>query len=75
MTRQRGARSCSPRSPACSPVVRRRLGGPRGNARKEVFHLGLLVLPALALTVAVGGLVWKRDAVARERALEAQRAT
>ncbi len=44
-----------------------------GMPGKEVFHLGLLVLPALALTVAVGGLVWKRDAVARERALEAQR--
>jgi signal transduction histidine kinase len=44
-----------------------------GMPGKEVFHLALLVLPPLALTVAVGGLVWKRDAVARERALEAQR--
>jgi signal transduction histidine kinase len=44
-----------------------------GMPGKEIFHLGLLVLPALALTVAVGGLVWKRDAVARERAIEAQR--
>jgi signal transduction histidine kinase len=44
-----------------------------GMPGKEVFHLGLLVLPPLALTVAVGGLVWKRDAVARERAVEAQR--
>jgi signal transduction histidine kinase len=39
----------------------------------EVFHLTLLVLPPLALTVAVGGLAWKRDARARERRLEAQR--
>lgn len=44
-----------------------------GMPGKEVFHLGLLVLPPLALTVAVGGLVAKRDARARERALEAQR--
>jgi signal transduction histidine kinase len=44
-----------------------------GMPGKEVFHLTLLVLPPLALTVAVGGLVWKRDAVARERAVEAQR--
>jgi signal transduction histidine kinase len=44
-----------------------------GMPGKEILHLGLLVLPPLALTVAVGGLVWKRDARARERALEAQR--
>jgi signal transduction histidine kinase len=44
-----------------------------GMPGKEVFHLTLLVLPPLALTVAVGGLVWKLDARARERRLEAQR--
>jgi signal transduction histidine kinase len=44
-----------------------------GMPGKEVFHLTLLVLPSLALTVAVGGLVWKRDARAREKRLEAQR--
>jgi signal transduction histidine kinase len=44
-----------------------------GMPGKEVFHLTLLVLPPLALTVAVGGLAWKRDARARERRLEAQR--
>jgi signal transduction histidine kinase len=44
-----------------------------GMPGKEVFHLALLVLPPLALTVAIGGLAWKRDAVARERAVEAQR--
>jgi signal transduction histidine kinase len=44
-----------------------------GMPGKEVFHLALLVLPPLALTVAVGGLAWKRDAVARERAVEVQR--
>jgi signal transduction histidine kinase len=44
-----------------------------GMPGKEIFHLTLLVLPPLALTVAVGGLVWKRDARARERRLEAQR--
>jgi signal transduction histidine kinase len=44
-----------------------------GMPGKEVFHLTLLVLPPLALTVAVGGLVWKRDARAREKRLEAQR--
>jgi signal transduction histidine kinase len=44
-----------------------------GMPGKEVLHLTLLVLPPLALTVAVGGLVWKRDARARERRLEDQR--
>ena len=44
-----------------------------GMPGKEVLHLALLVLPPLALTVAVGGLAWKRDAVARERSVEAQR--
>jgi signal transduction histidine kinase len=44
-----------------------------GMPGKEVFHLTLLVLPPLALTVAVGGLAWKRDARARERRLETQR--
>jgi signal transduction histidine kinase len=44
-----------------------------GMPGKEVFHLTLLVLPPLALTVAVGGLVWKLDARARERELESQR--
>jgi signal transduction histidine kinase len=44
-----------------------------GMPGKEILHLGLLVAPALALTVAVGGLAWKRDAVARARVLEAQR--
>jgi signal transduction histidine kinase len=44
-----------------------------GMPGKEVFHLALLLLPPLALTVAIGGLAWKRDAVARERAVEAQR--
>jgi signal transduction histidine kinase len=44
-----------------------------GMPGKEVFHLALMLLPPLALTVAVGGLLWKRDAVARERAVEAQR--
>jgi len=44
-----------------------------GMPGKEVFHLTLLVLPPLALTVAVGGLVWKLDARARERELETQR--
>ena len=44
-----------------------------GMPGKEIFHLTLLVLPPLALTVAVGGLVWKLDARARERRLEVQR--
>ena len=44
-----------------------------GMPGKEIFHLTLLVLPPLALTVAVGGLVWKRDAAARERMIERQR--
>jgi signal transduction histidine kinase len=44
-----------------------------GMPGKEVFHLTLLVLPPLALTIAVGGLVWKRDAIARQRRMERQR--
>jgi signal transduction histidine kinase len=44
-----------------------------GMPGKEVFHLTLLVLPPVALTLAVGGLVWKRDAVERQRRVEAQR--
>jgi signal transduction histidine kinase len=44
-----------------------------GMPGKEVFHLTLIVLPPLALTVAVGGLAWKRDAVARQRRTERQR--
>ncbi len=46
------------------------LGGMPG---KELVHLALFVLPALALTVAVGGLAWKREAMARERAIDRQR--
>jgi signal transduction histidine kinase len=44
-----------------------------GMPGKEIAHLALLVLPALALTVAVAGLAWYRDAVARERAIDRQR--
>jgi signal transduction histidine kinase len=44
-----------------------------GMPPKEVLHLALLLLPALALTVAVGGLAWAHDARARERRLETQR--
>lgn len=44
-----------------------------GMPGKEIAHLTLLVLPVLALTVAVGGLVWKRETAARERTVEAQR--
>jgi len=44
-----------------------------GMPGKEIAHLALLVLPALALSAAVGGLAWRRDAAARERASEAQR--
>jgi signal transduction histidine kinase len=44
-----------------------------GMPGKEIFHLTLLVLPPLALTIAVGGLVWKREAAARERRVERQR--
>jgi signal transduction histidine kinase len=44
-----------------------------GMPGKEVFHLTLLVLPALALTVAVGGLVYKRERREREREVEKQR--
>jgi signal transduction histidine kinase len=44
-----------------------------GMPGKEVFHLTLLVLPPLALTVAVGGLVYKREGRAREREVEKQR--
>ena len=44
-----------------------------GMPGKEVAHLALLLLPALALTATVAGLVWTRDTAKRERALEAQR--
>jgi signal transduction histidine kinase len=44
-----------------------------GMPGKEVFHLALLVLPPVALTLAVGGLVWKRDAVERQRRVERHR--
>jgi signal transduction histidine kinase len=44
-----------------------------GMPGKEIFHLTLLVLPALAVALAVGGLAWKREAVAREREVERQR--
>jgi signal transduction histidine kinase len=44
-----------------------------GMEGKEIAHLALLVLPALALSAAVGGLAWMRDAAARDRALEAGR--
>jgi signal transduction histidine kinase len=44
-----------------------------GMPGKEIAHLALLVLPAIALTVAVGGFVWYRDAAARRRAVERQR--
>jgi signal transduction histidine kinase len=44
-----------------------------GMPGKEIAHLALLVLPAVALTVAVAGLAWYRDAVARERAIDLQR--
>jgi signal transduction histidine kinase len=44
-----------------------------GMPGKEITHLALLVLPALALSAAVGGLAWMRDAAVRERATEAQR--
>jgi signal transduction histidine kinase len=44
-----------------------------GMPGKEVFHLTLLVLPPVALTIAVGGLVWKRDAVEHQRRVERQR--
>lgn len=44
-----------------------------GMPGKEIAHLALLVLPAVALTVAVAGLAWYRDAVASERAIDRQR--
>jgi signal transduction histidine kinase len=44
-----------------------------GMPGKEIAHLALLVVPALALSAAVAGLVWTRDVRARERAIEAQR--
>jgi signal transduction histidine kinase len=44
-----------------------------GMPGKEIAHLALLVLPAVALTVAVAGWAWYRDAVARERAIDLQR--
>lgn len=44
-----------------------------GMPGKEIAHLALLVLPAIALTVAVGTLAWYRDAAARRRAVERQR--
>lgn len=44
-----------------------------GMPGKEIAHLALLALPALALTAAAAGLAWTREARARERALEAQR--
>jgi signal transduction histidine kinase len=44
-----------------------------GMPGKEIAHLALLVLPAVALTVAVAGLAWYRDAAARERAIDRQR--
>jgi signal transduction histidine kinase len=44
-----------------------------GMPGKEVAHLALLVMPALALTATVGGLVWVADTARRERSLEARR--
>jgi signal transduction histidine kinase len=44
-----------------------------GMPGKEIFHLTLLVLPALAVALAVWGLAWKRETVAREREVERQR--
>ncbi len=44
-----------------------------GMPRNEIAHLALLLLPAVALTVAVGGLAWSRDSAARERAIDRQR--
>jgi signal transduction histidine kinase len=44
-----------------------------GMPGKEIAHLALLLLPAVALTVAVGALVWYRDMAARERAIDRQR--
>jgi signal transduction histidine kinase len=44
-----------------------------GMPGKEIAHLALLLLPAIALTVAVGGLAWYRDGAARRRAVERQR--
>jgi signal transduction histidine kinase len=44
-----------------------------GMPGKEIAHLALLLLPAVALTVAVGGLAWYRDVAARERAIDRQR--
>jgi signal transduction histidine kinase len=44
-----------------------------GMEGKEIAHLALLLLPALALSAAVGGLAWMRDAATRERSIEAQR--
>ena len=44
-----------------------------GMPGKEIAHLALLVLPALALTVAVAGWATYRDAAARERAIDLQR--
>ncbi|HSJ17593.1 MAG TPA: HAMP domain-containing sensor histidine kinase [Solirubrobacterales bacterium] len=44
-----------------------------GMPGKEIAHLALLLLPAIALTVAVGGLAWYRDVAARRRAVERQR--
>jgi signal transduction histidine kinase len=44
-----------------------------GMPGKEIAHLALLVVPALALSAAAAGLVWMREVRARERATEAQR--
>jgi signal transduction histidine kinase len=44
-----------------------------GMPGKEIAHLALLVLPAVALTVAVGSLAWNREAIAREREIDRQR--
>ncbi len=44
-----------------------------GMPGKEIAHLALLVLPAVALTVAVAGWAWYREAATRERAIERQR--
>jgi signal transduction histidine kinase len=44
-----------------------------GMPGKEILHLTLLVLPALAVALAVGGLAWKRETVARDREVERQR--
>jgi signal transduction histidine kinase len=44
-----------------------------GMPGKEILHLTLLVLPAVGVALAVGGLAWKRETVAREREVERQR--